>query len=368
MRFFSQSFLYECVLLFHCPKYHLISHFQRFLVNRCIGLFPSLSKSLRVACHLVRCHFSWPHTVRLTCYHSPYSQEGGHAKMVSEGHSIQSWIVGYWRKRSWSIRQSAKMRHQESGSRQGYAGGGISLFCSKCRRVCRCSSGLALIFLLLNIARKTLQHTEARIVSRFGWGLTKKIENHGLSRFKANMQRVRRYSTVSRIMCWFISSSLAKVWVLFSASLDSHDFNPWLWGQRMRTQACRSVKTNLKSVKANEGLSGANSKLGFILHRPRNDKLTVLISLSELKPTLPPFIFGVIQSFDISAALPSGLINVLYKFNIFRRCLLCDFGVVLCIAEFSWASEQGWNLKIVSILMNPLSALIKEPCLPMASI
>ncbi|KIM47918.1 hypothetical protein M413DRAFT_439616 [Hebeloma cylindrosporum] len=29
------------------------------------------------------------------------------------------------------------------------------------------------------------------IVSRFGWGLTKKIENHGLSRFKANMQRSR---------------------------------------------------------------------------------------------------------------------------------------------------------------------------------
>ncbi|KAF8203149.1 PRELI-like family-domain-containing protein [Pholiota molesta] len=38
---------------------------------------------------------------------------------------------------------------------------------------------------------KTLQHTEARIVSRFGWGLTKKIENHGLTRFKANMQRSR---------------------------------------------------------------------------------------------------------------------------------------------------------------------------------
>ena len=38
--------------------------------------------------------------------------------------------------------------------------------------------------------RKTLQHTQARIVSRFGWGLTKKIENHGLSRFKAHMQRV----------------------------------------------------------------------------------------------------------------------------------------------------------------------------------
>ncbi|KAF8912941.1 MSF1-domain-containing protein, partial [Gymnopilus junonius] len=38
---------------------------------------------------------------------------------------------------------------------------------------------------------KTLQHTEARVFSRFGWGLTKKIENHGLSKFKANMQRSR---------------------------------------------------------------------------------------------------------------------------------------------------------------------------------
>ncbi|KAF7784580.1 hypothetical protein Agabi119p4_745 [Agaricus bisporus var. burnettii] len=38
---------------------------------------------------------------------------------------------------------------------------------------------------------KTLQATEARIFSGFGWGLTKRIENHGLTRFKANMQRSR---------------------------------------------------------------------------------------------------------------------------------------------------------------------------------
>lgn len=37
----------------------------------------------------------------------------------------------------------------------------------------------------------TLQTTEARIVSGFGWGLTKRIENHGLTRFKANVQRSR---------------------------------------------------------------------------------------------------------------------------------------------------------------------------------
>jgi len=38
---------------------------------------------------------------------------------------------------------------------------------------------------------KTIQTTEARIVSGFGWGLTKRIENHGLTRFKANVQRSR---------------------------------------------------------------------------------------------------------------------------------------------------------------------------------
>lgn len=38
---------------------------------------------------------------------------------------------------------------------------------------------------------KTLQTNEARIISRFGWGLAKTIENHGLAKFKANLQRSR---------------------------------------------------------------------------------------------------------------------------------------------------------------------------------
>jgi hypothetical protein len=38
--------------------------------------------------------------------------------------------------------------------------------------------------------RQTLQQTEAQIISNFGWGLTRKIENHGLNKFKANLQRV----------------------------------------------------------------------------------------------------------------------------------------------------------------------------------
>ena len=38
---------------------------------------------------------------------------------------------------------------------------------------------------------KTLQTTEARIVSEFGWGLTKQIENYGLTRFRKIVQRSR---------------------------------------------------------------------------------------------------------------------------------------------------------------------------------
>ncbi len=38
---------------------------------------------------------------------------------------------------------------------------------------------------------KTLQTTEAKFLSGIGWGLTKKIENYGLAKFKSNLQRVR---------------------------------------------------------------------------------------------------------------------------------------------------------------------------------
>ncbi|EKM60806.1 uncharacterized protein PHACADRAFT_246960 [Phanerochaete carnosa HHB-10118-sp] len=38
---------------------------------------------------------------------------------------------------------------------------------------------------------KTVQKTEARFISNFGWGLTKQLENHSLARFKANIQRSR---------------------------------------------------------------------------------------------------------------------------------------------------------------------------------
>ncbi|KAH8835930.1 PRELI-like family-domain-containing protein [Flagelloscypha sp. PMI_526] len=39
--------------------------------------------------------------------------------------------------------------------------------------------------------RHTIQTTEARIFSNFGWGLTKRIEGYGLAKFKSNIERSR---------------------------------------------------------------------------------------------------------------------------------------------------------------------------------
>jgi len=48
---------------------------------------------------------------------------------------------------------------------------------------------------------KTLQTTEARFISRFGWGLTKKIEKYGLTKFKTNIERSREgISIVLRLL------------------------------------------------------------------------------------------------------------------------------------------------------------------------
>ena len=38
--------------------------------------------------------------------------------------------------------------------------------------------------------RKTLQCSEARVISRFGWGLAKRIENLGVMRFKTHLEKV----------------------------------------------------------------------------------------------------------------------------------------------------------------------------------
>lgn len=131
--------------------------------------------------------------------------------MVSKGHSLKSRVLGYRREWSRSIWQDFAMRNEEFGPCQGDAGWRICQLCAKCRRVSvPFGHGTRR---LTSLWSKTLQHTEARIFSRFGWGLTKRIENHGLTRFKANMQRVRTCPSPSHCMnspsCYSLVKELA---------------------------------------------------------------------------------------------------------------------------------------------------------------
>jgi len=42
----------------------------------------------------------------------------------------------------------------------------------------------------LSHSRMTIQKTTASVVSNFGWGLTKRIEKYGVTKFKSNLERV----------------------------------------------------------------------------------------------------------------------------------------------------------------------------------
>ena len=51
-----------------------------------------------------------------------------------------------------------------------------------------------------------MQTTEARIISGFGWGLTRQIENYGLARFRKNVQRVSPFNRPVSVSHVFLQS------------------------------------------------------------------------------------------------------------------------------------------------------------------
>jgi len=76
---------------------------------------------------------------------------------------------------------------------------------------------------------KTLQKTQARFVSNFGWGLTKRIESHSLARFKANVQRSRE--GVSLILGLIRQARMQPMHLgaSYSSFLESHRLS---WGSK----------------------------------------------------------------------------------------------------------------------------------------
>jgi hypothetical protein len=79
----------------------------------------------------------------------------------------------------------------------------------------------------LILCSKTLQITEASIVSGFGWGLTKRIENHGLAKFKANVQRVHNltisYHNITDIYIIVSGGSVVDTGSVATVASAAHD-------------------------------------------------------------------------------------------------------------------------------------------------
>ncbi|KAF7340017.1 PRELI/MSF1 domain-containing protein [Mycena venus] len=126
---------------------------------------------------------------------------------------------------------------------------------------------------------KTLQLTEARILSGFGWGLTRRIETHGLNKFKANLQRVRFHFM---ILSTFLTPvySLVKAFLSSSSSCDNPDCSQWLLGSPQDTP----VSVNLPAqptIAEHKTSTGTDAEAYSTMPRAQN-------SWSRLKAWLRP--------------------------------------------------------------------------------
>ncbi|KAH8100483.1 MSF1-domain-containing protein [Cristinia sonorae] len=92
---------------------------------------------------------------------------------------------------------------------------------------------------------KTLQQTQANFVSGFGWGLTKRIESHGLARFKAHMHRSRE--GISLIVDLIRQSRLQPMTLGGPSSLLDSSHRPYNASDAVRTENDGSTNDQLPS-------------------------------------------------------------------------------------------------------------------------
>ncbi|TCD70638.1 hypothetical protein EIP91_002357 [Steccherinum ochraceum] len=107
---------------------------------------------------------------------------------------------------------------------------------------------------------KTMQLTEARFISAFGWGLTKRIESHGLARFKAHMHRSRE--GISLIVSLIRQSRLQPMTLGGPSSLlDSH--RPFTASEVVRTEADEAAPSpsDMSDSSRHEGCDTAWSRV-----------------------------------------------------------------------------------------------------------
>jgi hypothetical protein len=205
MRFFSQSFLYEYVCSpFACSLALTLLSDPWPIVSLAFFLrYPNPYASHVISCDVISREFTPSGSLMTT-------------RLILKTATLPRWapkgIVS--RSESWILEESevdpqgkvvrcltrnlehvkAMQVHESQTFSQVEEGCVVSVF------------GFTCTSLIALFQRKTLQTTEARIVSGFGWGLTRQIENYGLARFRKNVQRVSLFNRPVPVSHVFLQS------------------------------------------------------------------------------------------------------------------------------------------------------------------
>lgn len=181
---------------------------QRSLVNRLSRLLSPLPQPIRLPRHLLRRRR--PQTDRRR--HPPHNQahpQAWHSPEVGpSGHRLTHRVMGRRGERGRSLWKSRQVSHKKPRPCQGHANRRETAIPTVPRRVrTLAASTPRTSFRPFATHRRTIQTTEAYITSNFGWGLTKRIESHGLARFKAHVQRARSdsYPLLRLLICIIVS-------------------------------------------------------------------------------------------------------------------------------------------------------------------
>jgi hypothetical protein len=160
-----------------------------------------------------------------------------------------------------------------------------------------CHSSLSVPEELTTVFRsRTVQLTEAYITSKFGWGLTRRIESHGLARFKAHVQRVRLFYCLFFVTGYLILlGSLGRVYLSFLTLFARLDCSLWRWGHiyQISTQIVLLLPQilYLRPTARKIPVMCQRSILRLRLKTPGSEKYGVVDDRLELLPILLTFSF-----------------------------------------------------------------------------
>jgi hypothetical protein len=199
MKFYSQSHVYEYASFPAFLTYSVLTaRPQRPVVDCFLGLLPPLSESVCCSRRLLRRHLSYADTSWHLTHDAPHPQTRGAPPLGASGNCLQGGELDSRGERGRPHRPRCQLQDPELGPRKDHVcpGGDHASVHRGWVSIPLLSSPFFLLHCLrpalTTSYRRTIHTSTVNIHSRFGWGLTSRIEEHGVSKFQANLQKSRQ--------------------------------------------------------------------------------------------------------------------------------------------------------------------------------